>query len=110
MSRWSDHENLLSLKVRTHDPKMKRRAAPLIFCGVVWHRQPPAPWGEESTTRTSTEEAVEAEAVAVAEAAVEEVGEAEAAATATAPLAAKAMVVIPTLHVRRGITAVRMAT
>ena len=67
-------------------------------------------WGEESITRTSTEEAVEAEAaVAVAGDAVEVVEEAGAAATAL--LAAKAaVVVIPTLHVRVVTTAARMAT
>ena len=68
-------------------------------------------WGEESITRTSTEEAVEAEAaVAVAGDVVEVVVE-EAGAAATALLAAKAtVVVIPTLHAQVVTTAARMAT
>ena len=68
-------------------------------------------WGEESITRTSTEEAVEAEAaVAVAGDVVEVVVEAGAAAMALLAAARAMVVVIQTLHARVVTMAARMAT
>ena len=93
--------------MRTNVPK--NGCAELASFSQFLHAKP-ARWGEESTTRTSTEAAVEAEAAAVVVGDEVEVAEEDAAvATATALLAAEAMaVMIPTLHARVATMAARI--